>query len=316
MTTGRERVLITGAAGFVGACLAGDLVRDSHEVHLLLRGQAPPWRLADVLADCAVHAGDLRDAEAVRNAVAAARPDVIYHLAAHGAYPSQRDRSAILSCNLLGTANLLEALDGRDYRMLVNVGSSSEYGHKDRPMREDDRLEPRTDYGVAKAAATLLCQAEAYRGRPVTTVRIFSAYGPWEDPSRLVPYVMGCCLRGEPPRVTSGQQPRDFIYVGDVVALLRAASRLPQVRGQILHAGTGQPQRVRDMVETIVSVCGGGRLAPCFGAEAPRPDEPASWVADIDQTTARTGWAPAHDLRAGVERTWAWFTARQAARAA
>jgi nucleoside-diphosphate-sugar epimerase len=193
--------------------------------------------------------------------------------------------------------------------MLVNVGSSSEYGHKDRPMREDDRLEPRTDYGVTKAAATLLCQAEAYKGKPVTTVRIFSAYGPWEDPRRLVPYVMGCCFRGEAPQVTAGDQPRDFIFVDDVVDLLKIAAHHPQTRGQILHAGTGRQQRVRDMVETIAAVLGPLEAPPQFGVQMPRPDEPTTWVASITRTTAITGWKPQHDLRAGVERTWAWFKA-------
>src|SRR5207244_6176060 len=143
-----------------------------------------------------------------------------------------------------GTANLLDALDGHDYRSLVHTGSSSEYGHKDAPMCEDDRLEPRTDYGVTKSAATLLCQAEAYKGRPVTTVRVFSAYGPWEEPSRLVPYVVGCCLRGETPRVTAGAQPRDFVYVGDVVELLKVAAHDPRAAGRVLHAGTGRQHTV------------------------------------------------------------------------
>jgi nucleoside-diphosphate-sugar epimerase len=309
MAGGCERVLITGASGFVGACLARDLIAEGHAVHLLLRAEAQAWRLAGLAGRYTAHRGDLRDAAAVRAAVAACRPEVIYHLATHGAYAFQKDRGAILATNLLGTANLLDALDGHDYRVLVNTGSSSEYGHKDGPMREDDRLEPRSDYGVTKAAATLLCQAEAYKARPVVTVRIFSAYGPWEDPTRLVPYLMGCCLRGETPRVTSGAQPRDFIHVHDVVALLKTAAQHPGARGEILHAGTGRQHRVRDMVETIVEVCGQGRVKPEFGAEATRPDEPACWVASIERTTALTGWRPRWDLRAGVARTWAWFRA-------
>jgi nucleoside-diphosphate-sugar epimerase len=301
----RERVLITGGAGFVGACVARDLIAGGREVHLLLRPESRPWRLAGLEGRYLAHPADLRDAAAVRRAVDACRPVDVYHLAAHGAYAFQKDRTAILTSNLLGTANLLDALAGHDYRVLVNVGSSSEYGHKDRPMHECDRLEPRTDYGVAKAAATLLCQAEALKGRPVVTVRIFSAFGPWEDPTRLVPYVMGCCLRGKPPQVTVGHQPRDFIYVEDVVTLLKIAATCPEARGLVLHAGTGQQHSVRTMVETILTVCGG--LPAWFGVRQTLPDEPACWVASIAETTARTGWEPRHDLRAGLERTWEWF---------
>jgi nucleoside-diphosphate-sugar epimerase len=315
MSARRERVLITGASGFVGACLAHDLVAAGQDVHLLLRKETRTWRLADLAGRYTPHYADLCDAEALRKIAAVARPEVIYHLATYGALPNQQDRTTILATNLLGTAHLLEAVKDTGYRVFVNVGSSSEFGHKDGPMAEEDTLQPRTDYAVGKAAATLLCRAEAYQGRPVLTVRVFSAYGPWEDPARLVPYVMGCCLRGDSPQVTSGQQPRDFIYVEDLLRLLKCAAERPDLAGQILHAGTGRRQTVRDMVETIVAVCG-GHLKAKFGSAAPRPDEPTCWVASIARTTELTGWQPCFDLRSGVERTWAWFQATQGRAAA
>lgn len=302
----RERILITGATGFIGACLARALTAQGHDVHVTLRSDSSPWRLAGLEGRYTAHLADLRDLAAVRRAVDAARPQVVYHLAAHGTLYRECDRAEIVASNLLGTCNLLEALDGYDDCTLVQAGSSSEYGHKAGAMREDDRLEPRTDYAVSKAAATLACQAAAFQGRRATTVRVFSAYGPWEDPSRLVPYVMDCCLRGERPRVTSGQQPRDFIYVDDCVELLQVAAHAPAARGQILHAASGRQQTVREMVETIVDVCSGGRLAAEYGGEPLRPDEPTSWVGSIERTTQLTDWRPRYDLRAGVERTWAW----------
>jgi nucleoside-diphosphate-sugar epimerase len=316
MKVQRERVLITGGSGFLGACLAHELVAQGHDVHLLLRPDFSGWRLRELAGRYTPQWADLRDAEAVRRAVAACRPEVIYHLAAHGAYPSQKDRGAIFAINLSGTANLLDALEGHAYRALVQTGSSSEYGHKDQAMCPTDRLEPRTDYAVTKAAATLLCQAEAFKGRPVITVRVFSAYGPWEEPSRLVPYVMDCCYRRVNPRCTAGLQPRDFVYTDDVVELLQVAAHHPAAVGQILHAGTGRQQRVRDMVNMIVAVCGGGAVQPEFGSEPLRPDEPTQWRASIEHTTALTGWRPQYDLRSGVERMWHWFTRARARQAA
>jgi len=301
-----ERVLITGSSGFVGACLARDLIAAGHDVHLLLRPEARPWRLKELEGRFTPQWADLRDAESARNAVAAARPDVIYHLAAHGAYPTQKNRVEIFETNLYGTMNLLEAARRKEYRAFVYAGSSSEYGHKKSPMRERDVLEPRGDYAISKAAGSHLCLSEAQSGRPVNVVRLFSAYGPWEEPSRLVPYVMGCCQPGENPRVTAGSQPRDFIAVEDVTALLQVAARDPSLKGRVLHAGTGVQSRVGDIIEAIIAVVGRPVRAE-YGTTQLRPDEPDCWVASIDETRALSGWQPRHDLVSGVQAMWDWY---------
>ncbi|HET6879486.1 MAG TPA: NAD-dependent epimerase/dehydratase family protein [Pirellulales bacterium] len=309
----RRRVLITGASGFIGSCLTRELIADGDEVHIILRRETSRWRLVGLDGQYTSHEADLRDLTALRRAVDACRPDVIYHLAAQGTLAGEHDRAALLASNVLGTCNLLEALARYDYHMLVQTGSSSEYGHKTAAMRESDLLEPRTDYAVSKAASTLLVQAEARKGRPVATVRIFSAYGPWETSTRLIPYVMECCLRGERPHVTEGWQPRDFIHVDDCVALLKRAAETSAAKGQILHAGAGRRQTVRGMVELALQVCTGGFLSAEFGAEPQRRDEPKEWLADISRTTALTGWRPRIEPEQGLQSTWKWYEARFAA---
>jgi nucleoside-diphosphate-sugar epimerase len=309
----RQRIFITGASGFIGACLMRELIASGEEVHILVRRETSPWRLDGLDGQYELHHADLRDLADVRRAVDACRPDVVYHLAAHGTLYGEHDRAAVFDSNVSGTCNLLEALGRHDYRRLVHVGSSSEYGHKSGPMREGDRLEPRSDYAVSKAAATLLVQAEAFKGRPVTTVRVFSAYGPWEAPTRLIPYVMECCLRGERPQVTDGGQPRDFIHVDDCVALLLRAAATPAAAGQILHAGTGRPQTVRSMVDLALQVCTGGYLAADYGAQPTPCDEPHEWVADINRTISLTGWRPSITPEQGLKSTWEWYEARFAA---
>ncbi|OWK46308.1 NAD-dependent epimerase/dehydratase family protein [Fimbriiglobus ruber] len=303
--TGRA-ALVTGASGFLGANLTRRLIADGWRVHVLLRSPSP-WRLAGLAGRYTPHAADLCDAVAVRSAVAAAAPDVVFHAAALGALPDHKDSAAIIEANALGTARLLEAVADSPETVVVHTGSSSEVGHSDEPITEQSPLRPRSAYAVSKAAASLMCQAEFLRGRPVCTVRVFSAYGPWDDRGRLLTYLLGCVARGEGPKVTSGSAPRDWVFVGDVIDLMLRVAADPRKAGPLVQAAGGRPQSVRDMVEAVLAVAAGGRLTAEYGTAPPRPDEPRHWSADVTETRARTGWAPRHSLAAGVEATWEWF---------
>ncbi len=250
----------------------------------------------------------------MRAALAAARPEVVYHLGSPATRPGQKPRAA-LADDLLATANVLAATHAEGCRILVHAGSGGECGPHTGPVPEGAPVDPRTEYTLAKAMATLLCLVDSHQGRPVVVVRVFAAYGPWEGAHRLVPYLMDCCLRGAAPRVSAGWQRRDFIHAADVTALLRRAAALPPTPGLVLHAGCGREHTVRDMVDTVLAVCG-SRAAPVYGAEALRPGEPERYLAAVEQTQARTGWAPRFDLRAGVEHTWDWFRQHAGRRAA
>ena len=306
MINTKQRVFITGGSGFLGACLTRSLLADGAEVHLLLR-PGSRWRLAGLEGAYAGHDGDLTDAASLRRAIRASRPDVVFHLGAAGVPRGPVTPQTIQNTNHHGTANLLVALEDHPYRALVHAGSASEYGPSQDAIAEDAPVRPETDYARAKAAAAALCLAAGRRGLPVVVVRIFSAYGCWEAPNRLVPHVMSCCARGERPQLTAGWQRRDFIHSDDVVALLRRAADTPEAAGQVLHAGTGRAHSVREFVSHILAVCGRPQLEPIYGAEVLRQGEPERYVAAIERTTALTGWRPRLDVRQGLERSWDWF---------
>ncbi len=137
-----NRVLVTGGTGFVGANLARRLLGEGHEVSLLARAGHKTWRVDEIRHDVRLLAADLEDFESVRRAVAEARPSWVFHLAAHGAYPSETDVARIVGVNVLGTANLVAACRGEEVEAFVHAGSSSEYGFRDEAPREADRLEP------------------------------------------------------------------------------------------------------------------------------------------------------------------------------
>src|SRR3990172_4756076 len=153
------RALVTGAAGFVGAALARRLVADGHEVHALVHPRSDIWRLEGV--EARIHPIDLAEEPAVGDVVDRVRPEWIFHLAAHGAYPSQSDFRAMVRTNVLGTIHLVESCLRIGFDALVNTGSSSEYGFTDHAPSEDEEPRPASNYAVTKLTATLYCRAAA-----------------------------------------------------------------------------------------------------------------------------------------------------------
>ncbi|TML96096.1 MAG: NAD-dependent epimerase/dehydratase family protein [Actinobacteria bacterium] len=196
------RALVTGAGGFVGANLVRTLLASGDQPEAIVRPGSDLWRLDDVRGDLPLISVDLGDADALAGAVLERRPEVLFHLAGCGGYPWQQDLDAMLSVNVRATETLLAAARAVDARV-VHAGSSSEYGHRDGAASELDRLEPNSHYAVTKAAATHLCRLAAATYRQVAvTLRLYSIYGPWEDPRRLMPTLVRTASDGHwPPLV-------------------------------------------------------------------------------------------------------------------
>jgi len=303
-----RRVLVTGASGFVGANLARRLLADGHDVHLLLRPKHKPWRLEEIVSEVTIHQVDLSDHAGVEKAMAASRPHWVFHLAAHGAYPTQKDTGQMIETNVRGTANLLQAASNARVEAFVNAGTSSEYGYKDHAPDEDERVEPNSDYAVTKAAATMFCRHAAMRtGLPVTTLRLYSVYGPHEEPSRLVPTLIVQGLEGRLPPLVNPDIARDYIYVDDACdAFVLAAATADQDPGVVYNVGSGVQTTLRDIVAAARRILG-VKAEPVWGSMPERSWDTNVWISDPSKIKARLGWSPRHDLESGLGETIAWF---------
>jgi nucleoside-diphosphate-sugar epimerase len=302
------RTLVTGATGFVGANLVRRLLDEGDEVHVFLREDSNRWRLAAIQDDLRLHMIDLRDEESVTRAVAAIHPQTIYHLAAYGAYPFQTEVNPILLTNLLGTSNLVQACARVGFDAFVNTGSSSEYGFKQHPPAETDLPEPNSYYAVAKASATMYCSYTSRRiERPITTLSLYSAYGPYEEPSRLMPTLIKKGLRGELPPLVAPDTARDFIYIDDVCeAYIRTARSKSLDFGEVLNLGTGVQRSIREIVEVAREVLN-IEIEPDWGSMEARIWDSSVWVADNRRIRERLGWEPQFDLAAGFRAMVDWF---------
>jgi nucleoside-diphosphate-sugar epimerase len=304
-----KKIIITGATGFVGSNLARYFACQNNEVHLLLRSSSDTWRVADIMEDVNVHKADLTAPTDLERVVTSVKPDVILHTAVYGGHPFQNDTDKIFEANLQGTINLVKACRGLDYELFVNTGSSSEYGVKRHPMVETDVCEPGEDYGVSKAAASLYCQMAARRDRkPIITFRLFSPFGSYDDYTRLIPSVIISCLNGCPPRVSSPDFVRDYIYIRDVISAYEKAieTSYRQGPGEIINIGSGKQQTIGDVVKHIVQLVD-KNIQPEWGSPGKRQNEPHIWQADISKAKDFLGWKPRYSIEQGLSETVEWF---------
>jgi nucleoside-diphosphate-sugar epimerase len=305
------RFLVDGAGGFIGGSLVRRLLEGGGEVTVLLREETDLWRLRDVLPRLRVVRGDVADPEVAPRAVSLAAPEVVFHLAAHGGTESQRDYARILRTNLMGTWSMLEACAGSTCRLFIHAGSSSEYGFKKEPMRETDRLQPNSIYAVGKAAATHLCSFMAGTSSfAIVTCRLFSVYGPWEQPTRLVPTILRRCLENRPLEMVSRTTARDFVFVGDILDAFLRFEGLASLSGEVLNLGTGRQTTMEEFVAIALELTG-SRSEVHWGAMPSRVWDSSQWVADCDKARRTLGWKASHSLRDGLARTLDWMKSRE-----
>jgi UDP-glucose 4-epimerase len=304
------RALLTGGTGFVGANLARRLLAGGHEVTLLTRPQAQRWRLQGIEDSVRLTPGDVSDEDAVQRAMTSATPDWVFHLAAHGAYSFETDPLAMVRTNVLGATHLLRAACSAGCAAMVLAGSSAEYGLCEQPPDEDHPPAPSNHYAATKAAATWMAQITAAdpSSCPIVTLRLYSVYGPWEDPRRLLPTLLVQALRGRWPNLAARDTVRDFVHVDDVCEAMVAAARHAPLRcGAVYNVGSG----VGTTLEQLVSVVRGAldvRAEPVFGSHTGHDwDTRMSWVSNPRRIESELGWRATTALVQGVGSFAAWL---------
>jgi nucleoside-diphosphate-sugar epimerase len=305
-----KRVIVTGASGFVGANLARRLLNDGHKVHLLLRREYNTWRIESIQEHMQVHVVDLEDLERVSVTVRNIRPDWVFHLAAYGAYPSQTDLARMIQTNIVGSTNLVNACLATGFEAFINTGSSSEYGFKDHAPLESEALEPNSHYAVTKASATLFCRftAKVHQVR-MPTLRLYSVYGPYEEPSRLIPSLVTSGLQGQLPPLVNPDVARDYVCVDDVIeAYLLAATHSSAEPGAIYNVGTGIQTSLRQVIEIARRVMG-ITAQPAWNSMPNRQWDTDVWIADNAKIRDELRWQPRFNFEGGLHETVAWFQA-------
>lgn len=279
-----QRVLLTGASGFLGWQVARQGLVGGVEVHCLGRSPGPQGTYH--------HAADLTDRQSVAEAVSAVVPQAVIHCAAPGVAYGSAGLADMLAVAVLGTEALLDACARlTEPPRVVLVGSGFEYSPADHAVSENWPVIPAgSHYGAAKAAAA--CVAGAFTDRlAVTLLRPFHIYGAGEAARRLGPFIIAQALAGQPVELTACAQSRDFLHVDDCAAMLWAAlGDMTTEPGLIVNnLGTGEPISLGQFVETLVAELAARAVAAdCrIGALPYRAGEPMVSLPDVSRWLAR-----------------------------
>ena len=302
--------LVTGAAGFIGGTLVHRLLSEGVEVTGFDR-HAPGRPLPEGIRHIE---GDIRDPASIRAAIVAARPEIVYHLAAQTSVSvSMREPQLDIESNILGTLHVAQAAIAGGVRRLVAYSSGGAiFGEPPTlPVADDDAKAPRSVYGVSKLAGDLLVPLLAQGSDlEASIVRPGNVYGPWQDPHGeagvIAIFAMRMLANQEATIYGDGTQFRDYVFVDDVVeATVRAATRTPAA----CIVATGTATSTREVFDAVARAAGYER-PPVFGPE--RPGDIHGITLDASKAREAWGWTPETAFEDGIHQTVDWYRTRPA----
>ncbi len=300
-------IFVFGASGFIGANLFHEIFRVRRDVYALTHDAQKAWRLKllNVPAENVAHC-DIVSAASVRSVFEFYSPRTVFNLAAYGAYSKQKNIQLTYETNVLGTANLLEQCGPQT--VYVHAGSSSEYGFNCTAPKETDPVEPNSHYAVSKVSGAYLIQFYArVQQKKALNLRLYSIYGDWEEPDRLIPKVVESARHGSLPSLVSPDISRDFVFITDCVEAFVDAARsdFSKTAGHSYNIASGQKTTIGDLVDVVRAEFSIAET-PIWGTMQNRQWDLADWYGD--PTAARTdlGWQARTPLAEGLRRTLDW----------
>ncbi len=296
----KNKILVTGASGFLGRRLTKRLLAEQETVYLSGGHE---------LKNLYIHKIDLANLDELQKTIREFGPTVIYHLGA--LVDLSRDFEIARKCieiNIKGTLNLLEACRNYPPKLFVFLSTEEVYGEGIVPYRENQLINPPSAYAVSKVAGEHLVAIYAQEvGFPALILRVGTMYGPQNSLSRFISQVTIKALRNENININSGTKKRDYIYVDDVVeALTVAKEKKFKDLVTIVNLGGGKSYRLLDLVKKIIRITK-SKSKIMAGVLPDRSLEADTWLLDNAKARSVLGWQPKTTLEEGLKKMVSYF---------
>jgi UDP-glucuronate 4-epimerase len=313
------KILVTGGAGFIGSHLVEALLVKGHRVSVVddfndfYNPLTKRQNLQPFISDIRLHPADIRDKNAVLNAVSAEKPEAIVHLAARaGVRPSISHPELYIETNITGTLHLLEASKATGVERFIFGSSSSVYGaSRTTPFREEQVLtQTLSPYAATKVAGEHLCSNYAYLyGIHAVCLRFFTVYGPRQRPDLAIRKFTDLIHHGKPIDVYGdGSARRDFTYIDDIIQGVLNSIEYPGPPFDIFNLGESETIELRQVITEIESALGKNCTINFL---PPMPGDMPVTSADISKARRLLGYAPTTRIQSGVQKFVEWYLRAQ-----
>ena len=312
-------ILITGGAGFIGSHLVDRLLSEGWQVTVVDDFNdfySPDIKRANIAAHLSdphfrLIEADIRDFYTLKVALHETNYDCMVHLAARaGVRPSLKEPRLYVETNINGTMNLLELARERGVNQFVFGSSSSVYGvNKKVPFAEDDPIfNPISPYAATKAAGELICHTYSHLyGMRIVCLRFFTVYGARQRPDLAIHKFAKLISKGKPiPVFGDGSTRRDYTYVDDIIAGVRAAIDYDATNYEVINLGESRTVELRELISLIENELGARAE---IDRQPLQPGDVPQTFADISKAKKLLNYNPQTQIEGGIKQFIAWFKA-------
>ena len=295
-----KKILITGGTGFIGYHLSKKCVKLGWNV-VSLSSKLP--KLSKTVQGVKYIKVDITQ----KNNLSKISRDFDYIVNLAG-YVNHSDKIKTLESHYFGCKNLASLFIDKKIHKFIQIGSSIEYGKISSPQRENKKNPQSTFsyYGKAKLQSTkYLIKLHEKKKFPVTILRLYLVYGPYQDINRVIPITIKNALLNKKFDCSDGLQLRDFTFIDDVINAIIKTLRNNKSNGEIINIGSGKAVKIKDVINEICHLVGSGQ--PIFGKIKMRKDEIKSLYPKITKAKKLLNWQAKTNLRLGLKRTIKYF---------